>query len=306
MKISTAGTAFIAAHEGFVSKAYRCPAGVVTIGYGFTMGSRLFADYWRSSRGRALQMGDTITRAEADKVLKALIDGEYGAAVNSRVGTKVQHQFDGASSVSFNCGPGALGWKWAQALARGDVSEAARLLRTTAVTANGRKLAGLVRRRSEEARLIEMGAYTAGGAGQAPASVSTGREEVREYQAKLVKLGHKIEVDGIVGPKTREAVKAFQRSAGLKVDGIVGPATRAALIRALDAKAQTNATAGGATAGGAGGAGNEAGFDPAALNLDLSTVISVTLWALVAAALIYGGYWLYRNRGRFTGQRVPT
>ena len=306
MQISTQGTAFIAGHEGFVSKAYRCPAGVITIGYGFTMGSRTFAGYWREKHGRSLKMGDTITRAQADTILAALIAEEYGAAVNSSIQTTVQHEFDGAASVAYNCGPGALRWKWALALARRAIAEAARLLRTTAVTANGRRLAGLVRRRSEEARLIETGAYTAAGAGRAPASVSSSQEEVREYQTQLAKLGHKIEVDGLVGSQTKEAVRDFQRAQGLKVDGIVGPATRAALIRALDAKTQGKATAGGAAAGGTGGASAETGIDPAAIDWSLSTAGSVVLWALVAAVLIYGGYWLYRNRGRFTGQRVPT
>jgi len=42
MKVSDRGVAFIAAHEGFVGRAYRCPAGIPTIGYGFTMQSRIF------------------------------------------------------------------------------------------------------------------------------------------------------------------------------------------------------------------------------------------------------------------------
>lgn len=33
--------------------------------------------------------------------------------------------------------------------------------------------------------------------------------------------------DGIYGMNTEEAVKAFQKKAGLKVDGVVGPATLA-------------------------------------------------------------------------------
>lgn len=42
-------------------------------------------------------------------------------------------------------------------------------------------------------------------------------------------------IDGKMGPKTRDAVRAFQRSAGLSVDGIVGPQTLGALsaLRAL-------------------------------------------------------------------------
>lgn len=36
-------------------------------------------------------------------------------------------------------------------------------------------------------------------------------------------------IDGVLGPKTRTAVKAFQKAHGLKVDGIVGPVTLGAL-----------------------------------------------------------------------------
>ena len=36
-------------------------------------------------------------------------------------------------------------------------------------------------------------------------------------------------VDGVAGPATREATRAFQRKVGLPVDGIAGPRTRAAL-----------------------------------------------------------------------------
>lgn len=38
--------------------------------------------------------------------------------------------------------------------------------------------------------------------------------------------------DGIVGPKTRSAIRAFQSRVGLVVDGVVGPLTEAALINA--------------------------------------------------------------------------
>lgn len=54
-------------------------------------------------------------------------------------------------------------------------------------------------------------------------------------QTALNKLGATpaIEVDGIVGPSTRNAVRAFQLSKGLVTDGLVGPATFAALDAAL-------------------------------------------------------------------------
>jgi peptidoglycan hydrolase-like protein with peptidoglycan-binding domain len=40
-------------------------------------------------------------------------------------------------------------------------------------------------------------------------------------------------VDGIMGPNTRAAITAFQRSEGLAADGIAGPITQAALQRRL-------------------------------------------------------------------------
>ncbi len=54
-------------------------------------------------------------------------------------------------------------------------------------------------------------------------------------QASLNKLGAQpqLEMDGIVGAATRNAVRAFQLNQGLVVDGLVGPATFAALDAAL-------------------------------------------------------------------------
>ena len=302
MQLSTPGTAFIAAHEGFVSKVYLCPAGVLTIGYGFTMGSRVFADFWRQKHGRALKLGDTITRAEADMLLQRMVDAEYGAAVNRDIAPKKQHHYDGASSMTFNCGTGALKWKWAQALKAGNVSEAARLLRTTAITANGRKLAGLVRRRAGEALLIETGRYSRSEPSppSTTPSVSLGAAEVRQYQQMLKDLGYPVTVDGVDGLETRSAVKRFQTEHDLVSDGIVGPATRATLIRALDAKRGAQATGAAGAAGGTGGAVTTA--DPASMD----AIWHAALWG-IAGLVIVGSIFLFiRYRGQITGQRVPT
>lgn len=56
------------------------------------------------------------------------------------------------------------------------------------------------------------------------------RDEVRELQRRLKDLGHDPgPVDGLFGPKTLRALKAFQESSNLRPDGIMGPNTRQAL-----------------------------------------------------------------------------
>ena len=52
---------------------------------------------------------------------------------------------------------------------------------------------------------------------------------VRSLQAQLSALGAPLAADGIYGPKTRAAVRDFQRREGLQVDGIAGPQTLARL-----------------------------------------------------------------------------
>ncbi len=67
---------------------------------------------------------------------------------------------------------------------------------------------------------------------------NTGRKtpqaSIRKIQTALRKAGfYKGAVDGKLGPQTKEAIRAFQKSNGLKADGIVGKATWQVLARYL-------------------------------------------------------------------------
>ena len=90
MKTSPKGIALIKEFEGLRLKAYKCPGGVWTIGYGHTAG---------------VKPGIVITKAQAEEYLKAdLIAFErylngLGLALN-------QNQFDALVSFIYNVGTG--------------------------------------------------------------------------------------------------------------------------------------------------------------------------------------------------------
>ena len=221
MRLSKKGLAFIAGHEGFVPHAYRDPVGILTIGYGFTMRSAVFAAWWRAAHGRELRQDDVITRADSEQLLERLVDEEYGRAVLQTFGRLPQHQFDACCSVAYNLGPRALTWRWARALKAGDLARAAAILRDNYNTAAGRRLAGLVRRRKEEARLLEAGIY--------PAHTHAWRKNrvIRDDRMLLAERGYR-------GADVRAVVRRFQRDhPPLRVDGLFGPASRAAALAAV-------------------------------------------------------------------------
>ena len=56
---------------------------------------------------------------------------------------------------------------------------------------------------------------------------------VKTLQYLLRARGHTVTVDGIFGPETDAAVRAFQQQKGLAVDGIVGPVTWRALVSGM-------------------------------------------------------------------------
>ena len=65
--------------------------------------------------------------------------------------------------------------------------------------------------------------------------------QVKTVQTKLKRWGYYTgSVDGVYGPKTKAAVKLFQKRNGLSVDGVVGPKTAAALGMTISSSSTTN------------------------------------------------------------------
>ena len=64
---------------------------------------------------------------------------------------------------------------------------------------------------------------------QVEQNITVATESVnKQVQRKLKNLGYYTGgIDGIIGPKSKTAIKKFQRDYGLVVDGIIGPKTLA-------------------------------------------------------------------------------
>lgn len=140
MTVSDRGVELIAKYEGCRLEAYKCPAGVWTIGYGHTEG---------------VKEGDRLPSQEAAKKLLKKDLTKYGGYVNSCVKKGLisfplnQNQFDALTSFCYNCGNGNL-----QKLVSGrDVATVAEKL-LLYNKGGGKVLAGLVRRREEERALF--------------------------------------------------------------------------------------------------------------------------------------------------------
>ena len=199
--------------EGLYLNAYKCPAGVPTIGYGHTEG---------------VSMGQTITAAEAEQFLAADLT-DAAASVDTCVKVALNPQQRGAlASFVFNLGAGSLQQSTLlKLLNAGDFDGAAgEFGKWVKATVNGVKtsLPGLVARRAAEASLFQTGTW----APQQTRMVAApeGNDDNRVCAIQKV-VG--VTADGIYGPATKAAIKTWQAAHNLDADGIVGPKTAAAM-----------------------------------------------------------------------------
>lgn len=139
LKASGACRALIRQFEGCYLQAYRCPAGIPTLGVGHT---------------RGVKMGDRCSVQQADVWLtEDLQDAE--AAVNSLVKVPLaQEQFDALASFTFNLGAKRLAESTLLILLNKGSAKAAAEQFDRWVNSNGQKLDGLVRRRAAEKALF--------------------------------------------------------------------------------------------------------------------------------------------------------
>ena len=137
MKTSQRGINLIKEFEGLRLTAYRCPAGVYTIGYGHT---------------RGVKRGQKITEKQATEFLAAdLCNSEKAVECYNSLYHWSQNEFDALVSFTFNCGAMNL-----RSLLRNGHRNRSQIAATLPLyrKAGGKVLKGLERRRAAEKALF--------------------------------------------------------------------------------------------------------------------------------------------------------
>jgi lysozyme len=219
MNISKKGIDLIKKYEGCHLVAYRCPAGIWTIGYGHT---------------KNVRQGMKITQAQADEYLMQDCQASVNA-VNKLGRNFNQNQFDALVSFTFNCGAGNL-----KTLCHNRKAEVIAEKILLYNKGGGVVLNGLVKRRKDERALFLTPIETEG-----QMSITESQNATSTYPT--LKVGSKGEyvkklqkflqdkniyhgaIDGIFGAITKQAVIEWQGYCEIVKDGIVGPCTWATI-----------------------------------------------------------------------------
>lgn len=140
MNISQNGIELIKKFEGCRLEAYKCPAGILTIGYGHT--------------GSEVRLGQKITQEQAEKYLKQDITIHSNNVSRLVKAPLNQNQFDALVSFEYNVGYGNFASStMLKLLNQKKYTEAAAQFGRW-VYANKKILQGLVKRRAAEKELF--------------------------------------------------------------------------------------------------------------------------------------------------------
>ncbi len=242
MQTSQQGLAKLERDEGVVLRAYRCPAGVWTIGAGLTAGSGVVTP----------RAGMVITAEEASRLLTLALRRNYEPRVSRAMPGAKQHEFDAGTSFDFNTGAihratWVVRWR-----------NKATGIREAMLAWNkggGKVLPGLTRRRESEYQLLVHGDYgkgvraPGGLTGLSRLVLDLSREEIEAARAAFQSLGYDVGSD--FAGFAEAAIRKFQRDHDLAVDGVVGRATLSQLQRVIDSRQKAVAPVGATAVGGA-------------------------------------------------------
>jgi len=144
MKVNAEGYALLKKYEGCVLKAYKCPAGVWTIGFGNTF----YED------GTKVKEGDVITQQRADELAKYIVE-QFATSIRAMIKQPLnENQFSACVSLAYNIGTG--GFKKSSVLRKLNVNPTDPTIADSFRLWNkggGVVLKGLVRRREAEIAL---------------------------------------------------------------------------------------------------------------------------------------------------------
>ena len=142
MKISKEGKDLIKLFEGLRLKAYKCSAGVWTIGYGNTF----------YENGNKVQPNDLISKERAEELFNLLLP-KYERIVNNKLKIEIkQNQYDALVSHTYNTGGSTTLFKLVNM--NSDKEKIKYWFLNKYITANGKVLKGLKNRRLKEWELF--------------------------------------------------------------------------------------------------------------------------------------------------------
>lgn len=144
MQVTEEGLALIRRHEGFRAEAYRCPAGIWTIGYGHTA----------QAGPPVVTPGMTVSEEEGARILARDV-ARFAAEVKPLLAREVSAaQFSALVSFAYNVGtPAFRRSSVLRAVNEGRFGDVPHRLKLW-VKAGGKVLPGLEKRRAAEARLF--------------------------------------------------------------------------------------------------------------------------------------------------------